>query len=297
MKNVKTGHQKPIVCLDAGHYGKYNRSPAFPSYYESDMNWKLHLLLKNDLESYGIEVVTTRKDKDKDLSLFERGFASKGCDLFISIHSNAVGSSANEKVDYVSVYCLEKDTSTKIDDNSRELAKMLAPVIAKTMNVNQGGRVLTRKAATDKNGDGVLNDNYYGVLNGARQAETAGLIVEHSFHTNTRIAKWLSSESNLKTLAVEEAKVIAEYFGVSKKNKTSNVSIDLPVLRNGDSGGAVFGLQALLAGHGYDLGKCGVDGQFGSKTLEAVKKHQKKNGLSIDGVVGEKTWKSLIGVD
>lgn len=30
------------ICLDAGHYGKYNRSPAVKTYYESDMNWKLH---------------------------------------------------------------------------------------------------------------------------------------------------------------------------------------------------------------------------------------------------------------
>ena len=33
------------VCLDAGHWGKYNRSPVVPAYYESEMNWKLHLLL------------------------------------------------------------------------------------------------------------------------------------------------------------------------------------------------------------------------------------------------------------
>ena len=31
MKNIKTGHNKPIVCLDAGHYGKYNQSPVVKS--------------------------------------------------------------------------------------------------------------------------------------------------------------------------------------------------------------------------------------------------------------------------
>ena len=46
MKHVKPGHTHPIVCLDAGHSGDYNRSPAVPEYYESDMNWTLHLLLK-----------------------------------------------------------------------------------------------------------------------------------------------------------------------------------------------------------------------------------------------------------
>lgn len=39
MKNVKPGHSRPIVCLDAGHIGDYNRSPAVPEYYESDMSW------------------------------------------------------------------------------------------------------------------------------------------------------------------------------------------------------------------------------------------------------------------
>ena len=52
MKNVKAGHTRPIVCIDAGHYGKYNRSPAVPAYYESDMNWKLHLMLEEELEKY-----------------------------------------------------------------------------------------------------------------------------------------------------------------------------------------------------------------------------------------------------
>ncbi len=77
MKNVKSGHTQPIICLDAGHYGKYNRSPAIPEYYESDMNWKLHLMLKSALEKYGIKVKTTRTNKEKDLSLNARGAASE----------------------------------------------------------------------------------------------------------------------------------------------------------------------------------------------------------------------------
>jgi N-acetylmuramoyl-L-alanine amidase len=48
------------ICLDAGHYGKYNRSPAVKEYYESDMNWKLHNMLKKYLEEYGFEVIQTR---------------------------------------------------------------------------------------------------------------------------------------------------------------------------------------------------------------------------------------------
>ena len=39
------------ICLDAGHVGsKYNQSPVVKTYYESAMNWKLHLKLKAELE-------------------------------------------------------------------------------------------------------------------------------------------------------------------------------------------------------------------------------------------------------
>ena len=44
------------ICLDAGHVGsKYNQSPVVKTYYESAMNWKLHLKLKAELEARGFE--------------------------------------------------------------------------------------------------------------------------------------------------------------------------------------------------------------------------------------------------
>ena len=46
---IREGKSMPKVCLDAGHYGKYNRSPGIPAYYESEMVWNLHLLLKKHL--------------------------------------------------------------------------------------------------------------------------------------------------------------------------------------------------------------------------------------------------------
>ena len=43
---------------------------------------------------------------------------SKGCDLFLSGHSNAVGSGVDDSVDYVAVYHLVDDNTTEIDDIS-----------------------------------------------------------------------------------------------------------------------------------------------------------------------------------
>lgn len=207
---------KPLAgkrfCIDAGHFAKYNRCPAIPEYYESIVMWKLHLLLKAYLEELGAEVIITRADQTVDKALKERGLTSKDCDAFFSLHSNAVGGSMNESIDYVAVYHLVDDTTTKCDDISKELAQKLAPVIANVMGVKQGGKVLTRKSDNDRNGDGIKNDNYYGVLHGARLAGTPGLILEHSFHTNTATVKWLLDDANLDKLAKAEAECIAEYF-------------------------------------------------------------------------------------
>lgn len=200
------------VCIDAGHFAKYNRCPGNPNYYESEVMWKLHLLLKNYLETMGIEVVTTRSNASKDLELHKRGQKAKGCDLFLSLHTNAVGSTMNESIDYVAIYHLTEDTTTKADDISKEFAKIIAPVISDLMGVKQGHKVLTRKSSNDRNGDGMFNDNYYGVLHGARLANVPGLILEHSFHTNSAVVKWLLDENNLDKLAKAEAECIATYL-------------------------------------------------------------------------------------
>lgn len=214
------------ICLDAGHRGKYNRSPGVRAYYESDMAWKLHLLQKKFLEEYeGVTVITTRMNQETDKALFDRGMTSKGCDLFLSDHSNAVGSGMNESVDYVAVYHLVDDTTTEIDDISKRIAEQLAPVIAGVMETRQGFRVVTRKSGNDRNGDGMMNDNYYGVLHGARMAETPGLILEHSFHTNTRITNWLLDDGNLARLAQAEADAIAAYYGLVKKGQTGSGNV------------------------------------------------------------------------
>lgn len=193
---------KKKICLDAGHYGKYNRSPVVPAYYESEMNWKLHLLLKAELEAYGFEVITTRADQGKDLALVSRGNASKGCDLFLSVHSNATGDSkGNESVDYPVAY-------VQLDRKGDKLGLALAECVASTMGTKQPGRITTRKGSS--------GGEYYGVLRGAAAVGTLGMIVEHSFHTNTRSTNWLLQDSNLRKLAAAEAAVIAKHFGQAK---------------------------------------------------------------------------------
>lgn len=61
------------------------------------------------------------------------------------------------------------------------------------------------------------------------------------------------------------------------------------VLRYGSSGSLVKVLQQRL-------GKLTVDGQFGAKTLAAVKAYQRSHKLVADGVVGALTWTALGGL-
>ena len=67
----------------------------------------------------------------------------------------------------------------------------------------------------------------------------------------------------------------------------------LPTLKRGCKGEYVTVLQTKLVNKGYDIGPCGVDGDFGSATLKAVKQFQKDHGLDADGIVGKKTWEEL----
>lgn len=61
--------------------------------------------------------------------------------------------------------------------------------------------------------------------------------------------------------------------------------------RFGSSGEEVFKIQQRLLSWGYYSGE--IDGIYGSATTAAVKKFQRKNGLSVDGVAGSETLKAL----
>jgi peptidoglycan hydrolase-like protein with peptidoglycan-binding domain len=65
----------------------------------------------------------------------------------------------------------------------------------------------------------------------------------------------------------------------------------LPTLLPGSKGAAVSQAQQLLKDKGYYQGR--IDGDFGVGTRDAIAVFQRANGLTIDGKVGEQTWKKL----
>lgn len=203
------------IMIDAGHMGGYNKPPNCPTYCEGDRMWKLSQHLITALESQGFVVGYTKssindypKKTDGSDDVYARGQKAKGYDLLLSLHSNACDTeSVNRAV------IIHPMNGTQLD-----LANKIGTCIKSTMGVSSY-QLLQRDYDTGK----FINDSkahsgkdYYGVIRGAVAVGTPAIIIEHGFHTNNGVAKWLMSDANLKALAEAEAKTLADYFGVKK---------------------------------------------------------------------------------
>ncbi len=67
--------------------------------------------------------------------------------------------------------------------------------------------------------------------------------------------------------------------------------LDPPTVKTGSSGDAVKLGQQLLTDFTYDPGA--VDGSFGPKTEQAVRQFQTDFLLTVDGILGPKSWAML----
>lgn len=203
---------KPIIMLDPGHdYAKYNQSPVVPGYYEGQRMWDLAQLLKAELEAYGFEIRLTKSHVNQSVSVTDRGRMAKGCTCLVSLHSNACDTEAVDRP--VGIYFVDDDCG-EIDEESRRLAVLLSETVECIMETAQATKQYSRKASGDRDGDGRANDDYYGVLYGAHQVGVPAIVLEHSFHTNTRAAEWLMDDNNLRDLAEAEAFELANYYGL-----------------------------------------------------------------------------------
>ncbi len=190
------------ICIDAGHGLGYNPSPADSRYSEGTQMYVLQGYLRSALQEYGFEVVCTRSSIEESPSLYDRAAVGRGCDLLLSLHTNAVGSQVNENVDYVCVFY-------PISGDKKDLAQALSEVISSVMGTQQQPQIRTKVNSAG-------NADYYGILRHAVENGTSALLLEQSFHTNTAATRWLLNDENLRRLADAQAALIAEYFGLEE---------------------------------------------------------------------------------
>lgn len=94
-------------------------------------------------------------------------------------------------------------------------------------------------------------------------------------------------KSNLKALLViiSVSVMFISYNVFFRNNEVDALS------KYGSRGQEVRTIQTKLKRWGYYTGS--VDGIYGSGTLAAVKRFQKKNGLAVDGIAGKKTLEAM----
>ena len=138
---------------------------------------------------------------------------------------------------------------------------------------------------TNQRGNGV-NTLDIGVLSSVNCPST---LVEAGFMTNLEEAKLMLDWDFQTEVAEETCNGVCTYLGVPylPRNDLANY----PLLRRGDRGNFVLLLQFLLFNYGYQLD---IDGIFGTNTQTAVRNFQQENGLTVDGIVGNNTWKTLL---
>lgn len=98
-------------------------------------------------------------------------------------------------------------------------------------------------------------------------------------------------KAGAKTRALLEIKSsAASSSGTS--SSSSGAAVLTRTLRRGCTGEDVKAVQTRLKDLGYFSNK--IDGSYGSNTITAVMKFQKNNGLTADGLTGQKTYTTLM---
>ena len=247
------------------------RTPIMPGLdrqiYENEFNnaaknYFLEACLRQGFSVYDV------KPEDYDISITERvrRINRQNLTALVTFAYNAFGEDFNN-TSGVEVYY----SPTNVDaEQSRVLANDVY------QRIIQG---------TSQNGRGVKTLDV-GVLSSVNCPST---LIEAGFMTNLREAQLMINPLFQIEVGEETCHGVCDFLGVSyiPRDNLSNY----PLLRQGSNNNFVFLLQFILNQNGANLN---VDGIFGSQTLSAVRTFQQNNGLSVDGIVGPNTWKTLL---
>lgn len=286
------------VWLDAGHGGK-DSGAAANGMKEKDLVLKMVKYAKSYLESHykGVQVKLTRST-DVFYELSERADMANrwGADVFVSFHINAGGGTGFETFRY-------PGTAGKTLD----LQKALHNEILTTMKAY--GQIADR---------GLKQAN----LAVVRETRMPAVLTENLFIDRKEDADRLKDSGFLKAVGEAHARGIAKYLGLSggsskqpaatapKKEAPKKESKKKPAAKKYTlptgiykykspmmKGTAVRQIQEACAALYFYPEKGaknnGIDGYYGSKTANAVKRFQMMHGLTADGIYGPKTRAKL----
>lgn len=210
------------ICLDPGHGGNDSGATAFGAK-ESDLTLKIAQYCKEELSKYDVNVVMTRTtdtrlDEVAAMDLKKRVEVAKkaGASYFISIHINSALNSAAKGAE---VYYPNTSGNKNLSSNGQNLAKAIQSQLAALGLYDRGIKIRNYTDGTTSSNPNSSDQDYYGVIRYAKQANITGLIVEHCFISNKEeFDKYLGSDAKLQQLGIADAKGIVSALGLQAKN-------------------------------------------------------------------------------
>lgn len=212
------------ICLDPGHGGSDSGANAFGAK-ESDLTLKIAQYCKEELSKYDVNVVMTRTtdtrlSEEAALDLKNRVEVAKkaGASYFISIHINSAANSAAKGAE---VYYPNTSGNKNLSSNGQNLAKAIQKQLTALGLYDRGIKIRNYTDGTTSSNPNSSDQDYYGVIRYAKQANITGLIVEHCFINNKdEFDKYLGSNAKLQQLGVADARGIVSALSLQLKNQS-----------------------------------------------------------------------------
>lgn len=136
---------------------------------------------------------------------------------------------------------------------------------------------------------------YYDFINTSRYTNLKTATSAQQYAERLKADGYATSSSYVNTLmSVVNKYNLTQYDGgyVPVPAQSDVDDILTPTLRKGDRNEYVRAWQTYLQMNGYDVGRSGADGIFGSDTEKAVVKYQQDHQME-SGYIGPQTWATL----
>lgn len=192
-----------IIVLDPGHGGS-DPGTSYNGVYEKNVNLKIALYAKAELETYkNVKVIMTRTG-DTYPSLVERSqiAANYKADFFVSIHCNMLASKStatNGSEVYASL-------ATNYSASTAKMGNLVMSELVKAGMKNRGVKTVRGENGAD----------YYAVIRNTVAKGVPAILIEEGYLSGSSDYAVLTSEAGQKKLGVANATAIANYFELKK---------------------------------------------------------------------------------
>lgn len=280
------------IAIDCGHTLKNADTGAQGCLgREEERTREIGALVMNKLKALNHTVINCTVDNANSVTESLQARVNKAnsnnADVFVSIHLNAFNNQAHGTEVYISPHASQK---------SKEIGQNVVRELAQLGFVNRG-----------------VNTNNLYVCN---HTTMPAILVECCFVDSEIDKKLYNADKIAKAIVYGLVGSKATSTSSSSQNsfvkqlqqtlnkKGANLVVDgiagpltlgaCPLLLCGSMGTIVNLLQSRLKSIGFSSGN--VDGMFGQNTKKAVMNFQKSRKLLVDGIVGQNTWRKLLGL-